>query len=126
MGGQTVGLLHPGEMGVSIGAAAKAGGHEVLWVSRDRGPETRERALRAAFTQRDDLSEVLEAVEVVIGVCPPHAAKHLAEQVASHNYSGIYLDANAISPQTARQIGDVVSAGGARFVDGGIIGPPAS
>ena len=85
MGGQTVGLLHPGEMGVSIGAAAKTGGHEVLWVSRERGPATRDRALRAAFTQRDDLSEVLEAAEVVIGVCPPHAAKHLA---ATRDFSG--------------------------------------
>lgn len=126
MGGQSVGLLHPGEMGASIGAALVSSGHEVLWASRDRGPATRERALRAALTQRDDLPELLEGVGVVISICPPHAAKELAEQVASHKYSGIYLDANAISPQTARQVGKIVSAGGAQFVDGGIIGPPAT
>ena len=126
MGAQTIGLLHPGEMGVSIGAAIKAAGHEVVWVSRDRGPATRERAFGAGFTEQDALTGLLEAAEIVISVCPPHAATELATQVASHDYAGIFLDANAISPQTSRQIGDIVNEGGAHFVDGGIIGPPAT
>jgi len=49
--------------------------------------------------------------------------------VAAHGFSGIYVDANAVSPATAREIGRVVlkggGQGGATFVDGGIIGPPA-
>ena len=126
MSGQTVGLLHPGEMGVSIGAAVKTGGHEVAWVSRERGPATRERASTAGFTEREELTGLLEAAEVVISVCPPHAATALATQVASHGYTGIYMDANAISPQTSRQIGVIVGEGGAHFVDAGIIGPPAT
>src|SRR6185436_9561777 len=32
--------------------------------------------------------------------------------------------ANAISPASAREIGEVIEAAGASFVDGGIIGPP--
>jgi hypothetical protein len=35
-------------------------------------------------------------------------------------FSGLYVDANAIAPATAREIG----AGFARFVDGGVVGPP--
>jgi hypothetical protein len=34
------------------------------------------------------------------------------------------VDANAISPETAVLIGRTVTGGGARYVDGGIIGPP--
>ena len=39
-------------------------------------------------------------------------------------FDGLYLDANAIAPQTAREVAAIVTGGGARYVDGGIIGPP--
>ncbi|MFN2167143.1 MAG: DUF1932 domain-containing protein, partial [Anaerolineae bacterium] len=48
-----------------------------------------------------------------------------AASVASFAFQGLYLDANAISPRRAVEIGEIVSAAGATFVDGGIIGPPA-
>ena len=95
-------------------------------MSCDRGPATRERASTAGFAERGELTELLEAAEMVISVCPPHAATALATQVAAHGYTGIYLDANAVSPQTSRRIGVIVNEGGADFVDGGIIGPPAT
>jgi 3-hydroxyisobutyrate dehydrogenase-like beta-hydroxyacid dehydrogenase len=38
-------------------------------------------------------------------------------------FRGIVVDANAVSPETAMLISDTVTAGGARYVDGGIIGP---
>ncbi len=31
----TIGLLHPGEMGASVGAAARACGSRVLWASME-------------------------------------------------------------------------------------------
>ena len=126
MSALTVGLLHPGEMGVSVGAAAKAGGNEVLWASRGRGSVTRQRAGDAALTERNEITELLEESGMVVSVCPPHAANAVAREVASHDYAGIYIDANAISPGSAREIGRIVAAGGAQFVDGGIIGPPAT
>ena len=126
MSGKTVGLLHPGQMGVTIGAAAKQAGNEVLWVSRDRGPATRERAGNAVLSQREELSQLVEAADIIISVCPPDAAMTLAQQVAAHRFTGVYVDANAIAPTTARQIGEIVESKSARFVDGGIIGPPAT
>jgi len=33
----TIGILHPGEMGSAVGAAARAGGARVLWASAGRG-----------------------------------------------------------------------------------------
>ena len=52
----------------------------------------------------------------------PDAALAQAEEVLEAGYSGIYLDANAIAPASADGIAGLV---GDRFVDGGIIGPPA-
>jgi 3-hydroxyisobutyrate dehydrogenase-like beta-hydroxyacid dehydrogenase len=43
---------------------------------------------------------------------------------AVHGFSGVYVDANAIAPGTARQIAELIAAGGGRYVDGGIIGAP--
>jgi 3-hydroxyisobutyrate dehydrogenase-like beta-hydroxyacid dehydrogenase len=36
----------------------------------------------------------------------------------------VFVDANAVSPATAREIADTVAGAGAHAVDGGIVGPP--
>jgi 3-hydroxyisobutyrate dehydrogenase-like beta-hydroxyacid dehydrogenase len=46
----------------------------------------------------------------------------VAEQVSG--FGGVYVDANAISPGTAAEVGARVQAGGATYVDGAVIGPP--
>ena len=60
----------------------------------------------------------------MFSVCPPHAAPELARAVAACGFGGVYVDANAVSPETTRALGQVVEAGGASYVDAGIIGPP--
>jgi 3-hydroxyisobutyrate dehydrogenase-like beta-hydroxyacid dehydrogenase len=45
--------------------------------------------------------------------------------VIEPGFKGYYLDANAISPQRAINIGQRMEANGIRFIDGGIIGGPA-
>jgi 3-hydroxyisobutyrate dehydrogenase-like beta-hydroxyacid dehydrogenase len=45
--------------------------------------------------------------------------------VARLSYHGTYVDANAISVERVQRIARRLEEGGARFVDGGIIGPPA-
>jgi 3-hydroxyisobutyrate dehydrogenase-like beta-hydroxyacid dehydrogenase len=120
----TVCVLHPGEMGAEVGAAARAGGARVLWVSDGRGGATRDRAGGAGLEDAGTLLAALAQASVVLSVCPPHAAVPLAESVAAGGFRGIYVDANAIAPATSRRIGDIVGTSGATFVDGGIIGPP--
>ena len=66
----------------------------------------------------------MRSADIVFSVCPPHAALDVAQSVAEQNFTGIYVDANAISRSTAEQIGQIVSKAGASFVDGGIIGAP--
>jgi len=121
MGDVTIGLLHPGEMGAAVGKCLAGAGHRVLWVPDGRGAATRERADAAGLTGVA-LAEIITRSDVIISVCPPHAALDVARLVAG--FRGLYLDANAIAPQTAREVAAIAEAGGAGYVDGGIIGPP--
>ena len=121
---KTVALLHPGNMGATIGAAAATSGARVVWASSQRSKATHDRARQAGLSDVETLTDAVRASDVVFSVCPPHAALDLARSVAEQNFSGIYLDANAISRATAERIGEIVTKAGASFVDGGIIGPP--
>ncbi len=55
----------------------------------------------------------------------PAPPKSVADAVITEGFEGIYLDANAIAPQTTIRIGDKMRDAGIAFVDGGIIGGPA-
>jgi 3-hydroxyisobutyrate dehydrogenase-like beta-hydroxyacid dehydrogenase len=119
----TVGLLHPGDMGSAVGATLLAGGARVLWASEGRSAATRARAREVGLDDGGTLEAVVRASRVILSVVPPHGAAELARAVAALGFRGLYVDANAVAPATAREIGRVVEAAGARFVDGGIIGP---
>jgi 3-hydroxyisobutyrate dehydrogenase-like beta-hydroxyacid dehydrogenase len=117
----TIGLLHPGEMGAAVGKCLASAGHRVLWAPEGRGAATKDRAEAAGLTGVA-LAEIVARSDVIVSVCPPHAARDVARQVAG--FRGLYLDANAISPATAGEVAAIVAAGGAGYADGGIIGPP--
>ena len=126
MPGTTIGLLHPGEMGAAVGRCLVEQGHTVLWVPQGRGPATAHRAAAAGLTEAASLDDLTGRSEVVLSVCPPHAARAVAESVigARGGFRGRYVDANAIAPQTVRAVAEVVTKAGAGFTDGGIIGLP--
>ena len=119
----TVGLLHPGEMGAAVGGCLVSVGHEVLWDPAGRSRATTGRALASELTGVG-FDRVIAKSSAIFSICPPHAALDVARQVADTGYSGLYIDANAISVGTAEQVAAIVTAGGATYVDGGIIGPP--
>ena len=115
-----IALLHPGEMGVSVGLALQASGHEVIWCRAGRSAATRARA--QTFTALDTMEEVARSCEGCLSVCPPGDALTQARAVAQTGFNGVYVDANAVAPATAAAVGALFPG---RFVDGGIIGPPA-
>ncbi len=111
-----VGLLHPGAMGSAVGDVLRARGHDVIWASAGRSAATRRRA--AAFRDVGSLEALAAEARMILSVCPPHAAVDVATAVGA--FDGVYVDANAVSPQTARRIGALHDG----FVDGGIVGGP--
>jgi 3-hydroxyisobutyrate dehydrogenase-like beta-hydroxyacid dehydrogenase len=124
MVGMRIGLLHPGEMGASVGAAAMAVGHQVRWVAAGRSAASHSRAAAAGLVDAGRLAELLAWSELVVSIVPPHAAAAVAEQVAGHSYARCYVDANAVAPDAARGIAAVIAGGGGELVDGAIIGGP--
>jgi 3-hydroxyisobutyrate dehydrogenase-like beta-hydroxyacid dehydrogenase len=120
--GPVIGLLHPGEMGAAVGRCLTGAGYEVLWASEGRGAQTAARARTAGLTDAGTPAEVAERADVIFSICPPHAALDVAWAV--QGFSGLFVDANAISPATAREVALMVEEGGATYVDGGIIGMP--
>jgi 3-hydroxyisobutyrate dehydrogenase-like beta-hydroxyacid dehydrogenase len=112
-----VGLLHPGAMGVTVAAACRA---DVLWCSDGRSIATTERAHTARLRDVDSLQSLVDQCDVIVSVCPPDRAIDVARSVAAQGFAGVFVDANAVAPSTAREIGAMFG----RFVDGGIVGPP--
>ena len=117
-----IGLLHPGEMGAAVGRCLTGAGHHVLWASHGRSAETARRAVAAGLTDAGTARQVAAQAQVIFSICPPHSALDVAWAV--HGFTGLYLDANAIAPGTAREIAELITANGGTYVDGGIIGPP--
>lgn len=120
-----IGVLHPGEMGVSIAASAMNNGHQVYWISGGRSDKTRDRAEKHSLIEINSLFEFCQTCEIIFSICPPHAAEEVSKSVVDAGFKGLYLDANAISPQRAIKIGQRMEAKNIPFVDGGIIGGPA-
>jgi 3-hydroxyisobutyrate dehydrogenase-like beta-hydroxyacid dehydrogenase len=118
----TICLLHPGEMGAAVGQCLVEAGHEVLWVSQGRGPQTAARARAAGLTEVARLGEAAGRADLIMSICPPHAAIDVARSVGG--FHGLYVDANAVSPATAAEVAAIVSQAGATYVDGAIIGSP--
>ena len=120
----SIALLHPGEMGAAVGACLAGRGHRVHWTSAGRSAATAARAKAAGLEDAGTLQQAVERAEVVLSVCPPHAALALAREVAGAGFRGVFVDCNAVAPETARAIAKIVQAAGAKCVDGGIVGPP--
>ena len=120
-----IGLIHPGAMGASVGAAVRSNQHTVLWASSGRSQDTVERAKRANLEDVGTVSALVGASDIVLSVCPPSAAADVAREVLELGFTGIYVDCNAISPDRTRAIQQIVERAGAEYVDGGIVGGPA-
>jgi 3-hydroxyisobutyrate dehydrogenase-like beta-hydroxyacid dehydrogenase len=118
----TVGLLHPGAMGAAVGRVLTRAGRTVLWASEGRSADSAARAREAGLQDAGTIAGVAAGSDLVLAICPPHGALDTARAVGP--FTGLYVDANAVSPATARKIRAVVEAAGASYVDGGIIGPP--
>ncbi len=121
---QRLAVLHPGAMGASVGAAAREAGLNVGWLDLGRSAATRSRARQAGLTAYADLATLLNECECLIVLCPPSAALEIATSVAAIGFGGLYVDANAVAARTAARIAETVTAAGAEYVDGGVIGPP--
>ncbi len=112
-----IGFLHPGSMGSAVGAACSG---DRLWASEGRSTETARRAGEAGLVDCTTVLGMVDRASVIVSICPPDQALNMAAEVADLGFSGLYVDANAIAPETTQSIGALFD----NFLDGGIVGPP--
>jgi len=77
---RTVGLLHPGEVGASIGAALRRAGSRCVGLGRSWARQPAPRA-RRGLTDAGTLPALVARSDLVLSVCPPHAAIQVARMV---------------------------------------------
>ena len=122
----TVAVIAPGNMGAAVGARLVERGARVVTSLKGRSQASAERAKAAGMVPVED-AEIAQA-DYVLSIVPPKEALPLAERLApslrAANKKPLYVDCNAVSPETVRQIAAVIAAAGCPFADGGIIGGP--
>ena len=121
-----IAILMPGDMGHGVGRALRQHGHDVITCLADRSARTRGLAAAAGMRDAGSLEALVAEADLILSILPPEAAVAQAGAVAAAMEATgarpVYVDCNAVSPQTARKIGAVIAAAGAPFIDCGIIG----
>lgn len=121
-----IAVIAAGAMGSGVGARLSERGAEVLTNLPGRSAASLARAEKAGMRNVGE-AEIAMA-DFILSIVPPSEAMALAQRLApamtASRKKPIYIDCNAVSSGTAERIGEVVSATGAKFIDGGIIGPP--
>jgi putative dehydrogenase len=124
----TVAIIAPGEMGSAVAARLTDRGVRVTTSLAGRSAASAARAERARMLPVGDDSALVGEADFILSILPPGAAVALAQRlgsaIARSSHKPVYVDCNAVSPDTARAIGEVLAGTGCRYVDGGIVGPP--
>ncbi len=124
----TVGILSPGDMGQAIAAVLNQHGLKTIAALDDRSERTRRLAAEANIQDVGSLKQLVAESDVVLSVLVPAAAILAAEQIAEAiqavGKNILYADCNAIAPQKAKNIEQIIQSAGGQFVDASIIGPP--
>src|SRR5688500_18492529 len=125
---QTVAVMSPGDMGHAVGAALRAGGLRVITCLEGRSARSRALAEKAGIDPVADDESLVREADVLLSILVPSEASALAERLAAAltrtGAALLYVDCNAIAPQTVRSTAATIEAAGGRFVDAGIIGGP--
>ena len=123
-----IGVIAQGTMGSAVGRRLRENGAEVRTLLSGRSPASAERARAAGMVAATDERGLLEGADFFLSILPPGEAEPLARRLAptleALDTKPVYLDCNAVSPQTAIRIGEIIASTGAHFVDAGIIGGP--
>jgi 3-hydroxyisobutyrate dehydrogenase-like beta-hydroxyacid dehydrogenase len=126
--GIVVSIIAQGSMGAGIGKRLAESGAEVRTLLSGRSAASAERARAAGMKPMADERDLLDGADFFLSILPPGEAETLAQRLApaltASPKKPVYVDCNAISPQTAERVAAIVAPTGARFVDGGIIGGP--
>ncbi len=125
---ETIGVIAMGEMGSAVARRLHERGATVITQLTGRTPASAARAEKAGAIPVSTDDEFAAQSDFILSIVPPGDAVALAERLApAMKRAGrktVYVDCNAVSPQTAERIGQALAGTGCIYVDAGIIGPP--
>ena len=125
---RTIAILSPGNMGAAVGRALRENGYDVVTNLDGRSERTRALASEAGFRAVSGMDGIVKESDLVMSILVPSEVISVArEAAAAMNRTGAapaFADCNAVSPDTARELGEIIEAAGGRYVDAGIIGGP--
>jgi 3-hydroxyisobutyrate dehydrogenase-like beta-hydroxyacid dehydrogenase len=115
-------------MGSGIGLVLHHHGLDVLTCLEGRSALSRLRAQEAGFRDVATLDDLVRESDMILSVLVPSEARPIAESVAAAmrrtGATPVFVEFNAIAPQTVQAIESTIRSAGASFIDGGIIGGP--
>src|SRR5215471_17228540 len=107
-----IAVIAPGEMGAGIGQRLHERGARVITSLAGRSAASGKRAERAGMVAASSDDEIVTA-DILLSVVPPKDAAGLAARlkpaIARAAKKPIYVDCNAVAPQTAAEIGAILA-----------------
>ena len=121
-----IAIHSPGAMGSAIAARLVEHGARVLTSLHGRSAASVERA-RTAGMEEVSL-ETIATADIILSIVPPGQAVALAEgfvlRLKESRHKPVFIDCNALSPETKTQVAVTLAQTGCDVIDGAIIGPP--
>lgn len=125
---KTVALLSPGDMGHVVARVLIEHGLPVVTCLDGRSQQTRKRAQAAGIEEVATYADLVTRSDLVLSILVPAeavgAAQRVAQALDDTGSQLLYVDCNAVAPETGKTVAAVIEAAGSACVDAGIIGPP--
>jgi hypothetical protein len=120
-----VGIYSPGVMGSTLAHSCSIYGHSCIWASEGRSEETKERADRFGIEDVSTFDSLLEKSEFLFCIAKNFDPFELAREVVSKNFSGIYVDLNAMwADSNDTDLEEIFASSSVRYVEGALRGWP--
>jgi 3-hydroxyisobutyrate dehydrogenase-like beta-hydroxyacid dehydrogenase len=125
---ERIGFMTPGDMGQGVAMQLKAKGFTVCTALDKRSARSKKMAAEAGLTDVGSIAKLCAQSDLIMSVMNPGAAlefaREAAEAIRAQSSKPVFIDCNAVAPDTMREIEAAIKAAGSRCLDGGLIGPP--
>jgi len=123
---KTIAIQSPGDMGHAVGKVLKENGFDVITCLSGRSERTTELAKAGGFRIVETVDDVVNEADLILSILVPSRAKELASEVSKAfirtQATAYFVDCNAISPNSSKEICEIINSTGGTFIDGGIVG----
>lgn len=115
-----IAVIAPGAMGAAVAQRLRSRGADVALTIAGRSAASAARAEGLQLMPGEP--DLVAWTDIVLSILPPGEALGLAQRLAPMLTGKVFVDCNALSPETVRAVATAVP--NARFCDAGIIGGP--